>query len=40
MTGTSAQDAARADYPGISGSAESYADRLLAALAPTFAGRR
>ncbi|MFD5410114.1 nucleotidyl transferase AbiEii/AbiGii toxin family protein [Streptomyces nojiriensis] len=32
-------DTFRADYPGISGSAESYAERLLAALEPTFAGR-
>ncbi|WP_405531399.1 nucleotidyl transferase AbiEii/AbiGii toxin family protein [Streptomyces avidinii] len=32
-------DTFRADYPGISGSAESYAERLLTALAPTFAGR-
>ncbi|MFJ3963883.1 nucleotidyl transferase AbiEii/AbiGii toxin family protein [Streptomyces sp. NPDC090036] len=32
-------DTFRADCPGIPGSAESYAERLLAALAPTFAGR-
>ncbi|MFI7353550.1 hypothetical protein ACIBTP_06320 [Streptomyces avidinii] len=32
------RDTFRADCPGIPGSAESYAERLPAALAPTFEG--